>query len=37
MTEVVYEYAQQKNQEQLDEVFLTHLLDEFVQSAKNKK
>lgn len=31
MTEVVYEFGQQRNEDQLDEVFLAHLLDEFVQ------
>lgn len=37
MAEVVYEYGQQKNQQELDNVFVTHLLDEFVHQVKDKK
>lgn len=37
MTEVVYEFGQQRNEGELDEVFLTHLFDEFVHSTSSKK
>ena len=37
MTEVLFEFGQQKNVEEIDEIFLNHLLDEFVESASSKK
>lgn len=37
MTEVLYEFGQQKNAEDIDEIFVNHLLDEFVASASTPK
>lgn len=37
MTEVLFEFCQQKNVEEIDETFVNHLLDQFVETASSKK